>query len=210
VQLILGFTKAVTLGSKSHRTHDHLLLSHLRLPQPVGPGPHIYIPPEQSVPVKPPGTGFPFHRLLRLARLHTGTNSVQSQIQSYLTTESQSASLSWCQTTIRARDQFLLLLEIFLRQLRVCYFVAPSLTRGGSCTLLLLLGIASAVALGSESRWTQGHILLSQFLRLPQPGRPDHRIYFPQEQGGLVIPPSSSYIATDGQSASLSWCQAPI
>jgi hypothetical protein len=28
------------------------------------------------------------------------------------------------------RDQFFFLLEIFFRQLRVCYFVEPSLTRG--------------------------------------------------------------------------------
>jgi hypothetical protein len=33
------------------------------------------------------------------------------------------------------RDQ---LLEIFFRQLRACYFVAPSLTRGRVCNLLLL------------------------------------------------------------------------
>jgi hypothetical protein len=38
----------------------YILLSHLRLPQLGGPGPHIYIPQEQSVPVIPPGTGFPF------------------------------------------------------------------------------------------------------------------------------------------------------
>jgi hypothetical protein len=37
------------------------------------------------------------------------------------------------------RDQFLFLLEIFFRQLRVCYFVAPSLKRGRVCNLLLLL-----------------------------------------------------------------------
>jgi hypothetical protein len=42
-------------------------------------------------------------------------------------------------------DQFLFLLEIFFRQLRVCYFIAPSLTRGRVCNLLLLLGLASAV-----------------------------------------------------------------
>jgi hypothetical protein len=210
VQLILGFAKAVPLGSKSHRTHDHLSLSHLRLPQPVGPGSHIYIPQEQGSPVTPPRTGISFHRLFRLARLHTGTNSVQNQTQSYLTTESQSVSLSWCQATIRARDKSFFVLEIFLRQLRICYFVAPSLRRGGACNLMLILGIPSAVALGSESRRTQGHILLSQFLRLPQPGGLDLRIYNPQEQGGPVIPPSSSYITTDSQSASLSWCQAPI
>jgi hypothetical protein len=42
-------------------------------------------------------------------------------------------------------DQFLFLLEIFFRQLRVCYFVAPSLTRGRVCNLLFLLVLASAV-----------------------------------------------------------------
>jgi hypothetical protein len=34
------------------------------------------------------------------------------------------------------RDQFYFLLEIHFRQLRVCYFVAPSLTRGRVCNLL--------------------------------------------------------------------------
>jgi hypothetical protein len=53
------------------------------------------------------------------------------------------------------RDQFFFLLEILFRQLRVCYFVAPSLTRGRVCNLLLL------VLLGSESRETQDHILFS-------------------------------------------------
>jgi hypothetical protein len=63
------------------------------------------------------------------------------------------------------RDQSFFLLEIFFRQLQVCYFVAPSLTRGRVCNLLvqLLLG------LGSKFRRTHGLILLSH-LRLPQPG----------------------------------------
>jgi hypothetical protein len=34
------------------------------------------------------------------------------------------------------RDQFFFLLEIFFRQLWVCYFVAPSLMRGRVCNLL--------------------------------------------------------------------------
>jgi hypothetical protein len=42
-------------------------------------------------------------------------------------------------------DQFFFLLEIFFRQLRVCYFVAHSLTRGRVCNLLLLLVLANAV-----------------------------------------------------------------
>jgi hypothetical protein len=40
-------------------------------------------------------------------------------------------------------DQFFFHLEIFFRQLRVCYFVAPSLTRRRVCNLLLLLFLAS-------------------------------------------------------------------
>jgi hypothetical protein len=48
-------------------------------------------------------------------------------------------------------------LEIFFRQFRVCYFVAPSLTRGWVYNLLLLLVLASAIPLGSESRGTQDH-----------------------------------------------------
>jgi hypothetical protein len=35
-------------------------------------------------------------------------------------------------------DQFFFLLEISFRQLRVCYFVAPSLTRGQVCNLLYI------------------------------------------------------------------------
>jgi hypothetical protein len=91
------------------------------------------------------------------------------------------------------RDQFLFLLEISFRQLRVCFFVTPSLTRGRVCNLLLLLVLASAVPLGSESRGTEDHILLFQFLRLPQPGGPGPRIYIPQQQGGPDIPPGNGF-----------------
>jgi hypothetical protein len=68
-KLLLDLARAVTLRSKSCRTHGHILLSRLRLPQPGGPGPRIYIPQEQGGPVIPPGTGFPFCRLLRLPGL---------------------------------------------------------------------------------------------------------------------------------------------
>jgi hypothetical protein len=90
--------------------------------------------------------------------------------------------------------QFFILLEIFFRQLRLCYFVAPSLTRGRVCNLLvqLLLGLTRAVTLGSKSLRTHGHILLSH-LRLPQPGGPGSCIYIPQEQGGPVIPPGTGF-----------------
>jgi hypothetical protein len=41
----------------------------LRLPQPGGSGPHIYIPQEQGDPVTPPGSGFTFCHLLQLTGL---------------------------------------------------------------------------------------------------------------------------------------------
>jgi hypothetical protein len=74
------------------------------------------------------------------------------------------------------------------RQLRVCYFVVPSLTRGRVCNLLYncLWSLPEQSLLGSKSRRTHGHVLLYH-LRLPQPGGPGPRIYIPQEQGGPVI-----------------------
>jgi hypothetical protein len=47
----------------------YFTVSDSRLPQPGGPGPRIYIPQEQGSPVKPPGNGFPFRRLLRVSEL---------------------------------------------------------------------------------------------------------------------------------------------
>jgi hypothetical protein len=60
VQFLLGLTRSVTLGSKSRRTHDHILLSHWILPQLRGPGLRIYIPQEQGFPVITLDTGFHF------------------------------------------------------------------------------------------------------------------------------------------------------
>jgi hypothetical protein len=39
--------------------------------------------------------------------------------QSYVTTDGQSASVTWCQAAINARDQFFFLLEIFFTHLQV-------------------------------------------------------------------------------------------
>jgi hypothetical protein len=51
---------------------------------------------------------------------------------------------------------------ITVRQLRVSWYEAPSLMRRLVCRLQLLLARAIAVFLGSESRGTRDHILLSQ------------------------------------------------
>jgi hypothetical protein len=56
---------------------------------------------------------------------------------------------------------------VTVRQLRVCSFGAPSLTRGRVCRSQLLLALASAVIFWSKSRRTRGHILLSQIRDFP-------------------------------------------
>jgi hypothetical protein len=56
---------------------------------------------------------------------------------------------------------------ITVRQLRVWWSVALSLTRGRVCRLQLLLALASAVILESESRGTRDHILLSHIPDFP-------------------------------------------
>jgi hypothetical protein len=87
---------------------------------------------------------------------------------------------------------------ITVRQLRVCWCGALSLTRG--CCLQLLLVLASAVILGSESRGTREHILLSQIRDSPNlEGHvpvfisPRNRVaqLYPQALGSLFV--SSHY-----------------
>jgi hypothetical protein len=84
-------------------------------------------------------------------------------------------------------DQFFFLLEIFFRQLRVWYFVAPSLTRGRVCNLLLLLVLASAVPRDPRPYF------IVPILETPPTWRARSRIYIPQEQGGPVIPPDTGF-----------------
>jgi hypothetical protein len=52
---------------------------------------------------------------------------------------------------------------IIVRQVRVCWCGALSLTRERVCRLQLLLALASAVILGFESRGIRDHILLSLY-----------------------------------------------
>jgi hypothetical protein len=56
---------------------------------------------------------------------------------------------------------------IIVSQLRVCWFGAPSLTRGRVCRLQFLLALASAVIFLSEPHRIRGHILLSQIWDFP-------------------------------------------
>jgi hypothetical protein len=75
---------------------------------------------------------------------------------------------------------------IIVRQLRVCSCGALSLTRERVCRLQLLLVLASAVILGSESRGTRDHILLSQ---IPQPGGPGVPVFIsPRDRVAQLYP----------------------
>jgi hypothetical protein len=88
-----------------------------------------------------------------------------------------------------AYDQIL----IIVWQLRVCWFWAPSLTRGRVCRLQLLLALTSAVIFWSKSRRTRGHILLSQirdfpFRRLLRLARSRWRCSTPPPHGSRSYP----------------------
>jgi hypothetical protein len=123
---------------------------------------------------------------------------------------------------------------ITVTRLRLCWCRAPYFTRGRVCRLQLLLALASAVILGSESRETHDHILLSQVQDFWRPRSP---CLYPSETGWLSYIPrhwvpfssppttrratvdvfepasqsqSQSYFTTgDLPPISLSWRQAP-
>jgi hypothetical protein len=75
--------------------------------------------------------------LLILLRLLTScgylllTTEFQSQSQSYVTTDGQSASLSWNKALTGAYDQIC----VTVRRFRDCWYGAPSLKRGRVCLL---------------------------------------------------------------------------
>jgi hypothetical protein len=154
-------------------------MSHLRLPQPGGPGSYIYFPQEQGGPVIPPDTGSPFHHLLRLAGLKLKLiYNWQSVGKSVLVSGSNLEPMT----------------RILYSVWRLWDFGcgAPSLMRGWVCNLLVQLLLDLARAFESESCRTHDHITQSH-LRLPQPSGSGPHVYSLQEQGGLVIPPSTGF-----------------
>jgi hypothetical protein len=87
----------------------------------------------------------------------------QSQSQSYITTDGQPASLSWNKAPIWGLRP----------DLDYCLTIAGLLVWGAlsdertGLSFAIATGLASAVVVGSESRRTRGHILLSQTLDFP-------------------------------------------
>jgi hypothetical protein len=82
-----------------------------------------------------------------LSRLHTGSSFAKVKV-TLRQTVSRPVRLG-VRRPSGIRDQFFFLLEILFRQLRVRYFVAPSLTRGRVCNLPLLLVLVRATPPGS-------------------------------------------------------------
>jgi hypothetical protein len=82
---------------------------------------------------------------------------------------------------------------IALRRLRVYWCGVPSLTRGLVCRLQLLLSLVSKVILKVRVLRDSWPYFTISDSRLPQPGRPGHRIYIPHDQGDLVIPPDTGF-----------------
>jgi hypothetical protein len=112
-----------------------------------------------------------------------------SQTQSYFTTGGlPPISSTWRQAPWGSEY------SNFIFQLNTCChspYVTSCLTTAWVCRLQLLLVLASAVILRSETRGTHDHILLSHIRDSPN------------------LEPES-YITTDGQSVSPSWSKAPV
>jgi hypothetical protein len=98
-------------------------------------------------------------------------------------------------------------------------YITSPLTRGWVCHLQLLLVLASIFILGSESHRARNHILLSKiwdfpFCRLLRLAGLRWRDSTPPPHGNpcewVESSRVESYVTTHGQSASLSWCKAPI
>jgi hypothetical protein len=83
-----------------------------------------------------------------------------SHSHSHIATDGQSISKSWCRAPSGDHDQIF----ITLWQSRSCFFTGTSSRqRGRFCLLYMLLVLASAVFLGSQSFGSRDHILPSQF-----------------------------------------------
>jgi hypothetical protein len=97
---------------------------------------------------------------------------------------------------VLAKSPFRLTTSNLIFQLNTCgysLYVTSSLTRGWVWRLQLLLVLASAVVLRSESRGIYDHILLSQIQDSPNLGGQVPAFISLHEQGGPVITPGTGF-----------------
>jgi hypothetical protein len=139
----------------------YFTVSYSRLPQRGGSGHRIYIPQQQGGPVIPPRHWVPFslprysnpppHGIVTTpipCWKHRTTLSLE--LVSYITTDGQSASLSWCQSAspLRVKHPSGAYHQIFktVRQLRACWCGALSDERTGlSFTIYISLSLSISV-----------------------------------------------------------------
>jgi hypothetical protein len=135
LQLLPGLPNAVTLWSQPHGTQNHTLLSQI---QDSSAG------DSRSPCLYPPGTGFSFRRLLRLAAPSVPLDT-QSQKLSYY--RRSVGKYQGTRATSETRDQlFFLIHGNYLLTLAGFYYGAPSPTRGWVCNLKVLLGLQCSLS----------------------------------------------------------------
>jgi hypothetical protein len=105
--------------------------------------------------------------LVFLLRSLINVVSLKSKLKLYYDRRSVGQSVLVSGTHLGPLTIFFSFCKIIFRQLWVCWCGTPSLTRGRVCSFQLLLGLASAVVLGSKSRRTHDYILVSQIWDSP-------------------------------------------
>jgi hypothetical protein len=141
----------------------------VRLHQPGGPSPRIYIPHEHGSPVIPPGTGSLFSPLTtrrwRYSNppLHGLWLSSQNQSQSYFTTDGQWVSMSWCRLSLVKTLQGLNrkhCSSLLLRKTIVCETVAQKLLHfsclfGGRCLSPVRIALQTISSQPTKTPWSE-------------------------------------------------------
>jgi hypothetical protein len=141
----------------SRDSWPYFTVSDSRFPQPGGQGSRIYVIQEQCGPVILPGNVLLFRRLLRFDGLRWRSLNLPPRgcwliMQAKVKVTLQlTISQSWCRAPCGAHDQIF----ITAWQLRACFCGAPTLTRGWVWLLYMIMSLASAIFLGSESLGTK-------------------------------------------------------
>jgi hypothetical protein len=157
------------LRSESRGTRDQIFLSQIP-DSPTWRTMSPYFLHEQSDPVIPPGIGFHFSspRTTRRATVEILDRACTRAVPLIFRESGSELFYDWRFTAnqfVLATNPSRLTTSNFIFQLNTCGYgpyVTSSLRRGWVCRLQLLLILASALILRSESRGTHDHILLSQ------------------------------------------------
>jgi hypothetical protein len=164
LQLLLAFAGAVILGSESCGTHDSILLSEIRHSPNLEGQVLVFISPtNRATQLYSQVLGSPFVASYDSQGYGGGIRTFLVESSLMLRPKVSRPVCLGIKHPCGAYDQIF----ITVRQLLVYWCRALSLTRGRVCRLQLLLTLARAVILRSESRGTRDHILLSHVRDFP-------------------------------------------